>query len=395
LLWSGNAISLISFNGVRIAYPLLALTVTGSPILASCVGFAMAVPSLLFQISAGIAADYWDRRRILVLCQWIGLTATSLATVVAVLRPPRVWLLVLVLVVAAFIEGTARVFFGTSELGLVRDIVSTAERPAAFSLLEVQQPIATVTGRALGGAALGVASSLPFLANAVSYLYCLWSLSRIRATLPARPDVDASNRARVWVWNHDWAGLKIVSTERFLRAAAAILATTNAVFQVVLLLITLEIRDAGRSLPAVGLVLGAAGLGGVFGMLAAPWLANRFGAPGLLVRSLWVWTALLVPIALQTNPLVLALCWMGVGAVGTASNVALTLYEVRVVPDHLLGRAIGAMQFIVNGGVAVGALCAGVVLSMLGTWTTGWILVVGMLLLAAASTLGLPEPKRP
>jgi MFS family permease len=395
LLWSGNAISLIGFNGVRIAYPLLALIVTGSPISASCVGFVITVPSLLFPISAGIAADYWDRRRILVSCQWIGLAATLSATVAVVLQPPGAWLLLPILVVAAFVEGTAQVFFGTSEVALVRDAVTVAERPGAFSLLVGEQPIATVTGRALGGAALGVAPSLPFLANAVSYLYCLWSLSRMRGAAPPRPDVDARNRARVCVWHPDWAGLKIVSTEPFLRATTATGATTNAISQVVLLLIMLEIRDAGGSLTAVGLVLGAAGLGGILGMLAATWLANRFSTRTLFVWSLWAWTAFLVPIALHTNPVVLALCWMGVGAVGAVLNVALTLYRVRIVPDHLLGRLLGAMQFIASGSAAVGALCAGVVLRMFGTSTTGWILVIGMLTLAAASTRRLQEPKRP
>ncbi|MBO0881751.1 MAG: MFS transporter, partial [Mycobacterium sp.] len=234
---------------------------------------------------------------------------------------------------------------------------------------------------------------LPFLANAVSYLYCLWSLSRMRGMVPAPPKVDASNRGPVWESNHDWAGLKIVSTEPFLRATTAIVATTNVVFQVVLLLITLEIRDAGRSPLAVGLVLGAAGLGSILGALPAAWLANRSSARAWFLGSLWAWTALLVPIALQANSVVIALCWMGVGAVGAASNVALTLYRVRIVPDHLLGRALGATQFIINGGVAVGALSAGVVLWMFGTSTTGWILVVGMLVLATASTPLLQKPQ--
>ncbi|MBO0880903.1 MAG: MFS transporter [Mycobacterium sp.] len=395
LLWSGNAISLIGFNGVRIVYPLLALVLTGSPILASCVGFAITVPSLLFPISAGIAADYWDRRRILAACQWIGLAATLLATVPVALQPPGVWLVLPVFVVAAFVEGTAQAFSGTSEQGLTRDVVSMAQRPAAFSLIAGEQPVATVMGRALGGAALGVTPSFPFLVNAVSYLYCLWSLSRMRGTQPARPDVDAANRARVRRWDHDWTGLKIVSTERFLRATTAAVAATNAICQVVLLLIMLEIRDAGRSPTAVGLVLGATGLGGILAVLAAAWLANRVSARALFVWSQWALTVLLVPIALHTNPVLLALCWMGVGAVGATLNVTLTLYRLRIVPDHLLGRVIGATQFIANGGVAVGALCAGVVLWMFGTSTTGWILVVGMLMLAAASMRHLREPNRP
>jgi MFS family permease len=390
LLWSGNAATQVGLNGVRVAYPLLALILSGSPVLSSCIAFAMLVPGLLFQIPAGHAADFMDRRRVLVMCQRIGLMATLLAGVVVVLRPPVVWLPLLA--VAAFVEGTAHVFFGISELAMVRDMVTVAQRPAAFSFLEVEQPMSALVGRALGGAALSVARSLPFLANAVSYLYCLWTLSALRGKIPPQQGDGGVKRDRVWGWNRAWAGLRIMSAEPFLRRSTFVIATTNAVFQVVLLLITLDIRQTGRSLVTIGVVLSATGLGGVLGVLPAAWLANRFSIRTVLTWSLCAWTALLVPIALHGNPVVLASCWAGIGAVGAASNVALTLYRVRVTPDHLLGRVLGVIALVGNAGSAAGSLVAGFALWIFGTAVTGWMLVaVLVVLVRAASRLHEPE----
>ncbi|WP_328404549.1 MFS transporter [Nocardia sp. NBC_00403] len=389
LLWSGNAVSHIGLQGVRLAYPLLALGLTGSPISAGWVGFALTLPSLIFEVPAGVAADYWDRRRMLMMCQRIGLAATLLVAAVIVVRPPG---LSLFLAVAAFIEGTAYVFFNIGELGLVRDIVSEDERPAAFAFLEAEQPIANMVGRTLGAAAFGIARSLPFLANAASYLFCLWTLSKMRDRVPETPDVNGPKPARFWDWNHAWGGVRSVWAEPFVRPATAIIGATNIIFQVLILLTTVKIRDAGHPAWVVGLVLGVTGLGGLFGAAPAAGLASRISPRIVLTGTLWTWVVLCVPIAVSSNPAVLAVCWMGVGFTAPIVGVALTLYRVRAFSEDLVSRVFGATKLITHGGSALGALLAGFLLSTLGTSASGWALVTGMVLLARMARR-LPEPR--
>ncbi|WP_280241627.1 MFS transporter, partial [Nocardia abscessus] len=381
LLWSGNAASLVGSYGVRVAYPLLALSVTGSPTLAGWVGFAIAVPSLIFQIPAGIAADYWDRRRVLLLCQLAGLVATSLAALVIVLDLPNPGLL---LMVTAFIEGTAYVFFGLSELGAIRDIVAPEHRTAAFSFFETEQPIANVVGRALGAACYGAARWLPFAANAASYLFCLTTLSVIRGDFtPRRADADRTGGAGRPLVSE---GARVVWTEPFLRASTLISGMSNMVIQVVILLLILEIESTGRPVWTVGVVLGAAGAGGILGSFAASRLTGRHSAQRVYRGSLWAWTALLLPIALSSDPVVLGGAWFGIGAVGTVVNVALTTFRVEIIPEDTLGRAVGAVAVVTDGAVALGAVLAGFLLSAFGTTVTGWMLLCAMLLLAIAGS---------
>ncbi|MFD0365414.1 MFS transporter [Nocardia sp. GCM10030253] len=382
LLWSGNVVSLTGFFGIRIAYPLLVLSVTGSVTLMGWAGFVITVPSLIFQIPAGIAADYSDRRRTLLICQLSGLTATCVAALVVVLQVPNPGPF---LIVAAFVEGTAYVFFTLSELGAIRDIVDSEQRPAAFSFFEAEQPIGSVLGRALGAAAYGMARWLPFVINAVSYLFCLVTLSAIRGDFAARkPESDRPSGGR---WSVAWEGVRIVWAEPFLRASTAISGLSNMVIQVVILLLIFEIGTSGRPAWTVGVVLGAAGVGGILGSFAASGLTTRFSAHAVYRGSLWAWTALLVPIALSSNPAIMAVSWCGIGAVGTVVNVALTLFRVRVIPEDTLGRAVGAGNLVTDGAVALGALLAGYLLTALGTTTTGWALVGAMLVLAIGGGL--------
>ncbi|MGW5381037.1 MFS transporter [Nocardia sp. NPDC003963] len=371
LLWSGNAISLIGFHGVRIAYPLLALTLTGSAALAGWVGFAVSLPALIFQIPAGIAADRWDRRTIMIVCQLAGLGAAGAACLILALDPPQPGPL---LMIAAFVEGTAFVFFGISELAVIRDVVDTAQRPAAFSLFEAEQPIALIIGRAAGATVYGIARWIPFVADAVTYLICLCTLLSIRID-PARRTTGTSTEATPPTLR---SGVKLVVAEPFLRSSTVISGLSNMVIQVVILLIIVDIERSDRPIWTVGVVLGAAGVGGIIGSAVAATLATRFGAQQLYRAALWCWTALLVPIALFSQPLVVGTAWFGVGAVGAVVNVALTLFRVERIPEEVLGRAVGTVSMVTDGAVALGAITAGYLLSALGTTTTGWVLVATM-----------------
>ena len=60
---------LVSSGGSQItaiAYPLLVLSLTGSSAKAGLVAFARLLPTALFSLPAGLAADHWNRRRLMI-----------------------------------------------------------------------------------------------------------------------------------------------------------------------------------------------------------------------------------------------------------------------------------------------------------------------------------------
>ncbi|MGW4241400.1 MFS transporter [Nocardia sp. NPDC004722] len=371
-LWSGNLTSLAGFHCARIAYPLLILALTGSPAAAGWSGFALGLPGLLLQLHAGVVVDRADRLRILFWCQIVGIIATSVAALTAWIQPPG---LVPILVVAAFTEGSVYIFVYLAEIGAVRDVVAVDQRPDAFALMEAEAPIANLVGRAAGATLFGISRAAPFLVNAMSYVYCLLALSAIRGQRLPAVAVAVERRS---TWRDIVVGLQVVHRERFLRASTTMIAGSNGLIQIALLVILVELQASGRPAWAIGLTLAAAGVGGIAGAAIASKVLVVFTPQTVYRIALWIWTGLLVPVALSTNIVILSVCWCGIGCIGVVSSVALTVYRVQIVPEQVLGRATATMSVVNDSGAAFGALVAGYLVSFVGTTAAGWLVLGAM-----------------
>jgi MFS family permease len=66
LLQVGQLLSSAGTSTTTIAYPLLALALTYSPAKAGIISFARLIPSALFGLVTGLAADRWNRKRLMI-----------------------------------------------------------------------------------------------------------------------------------------------------------------------------------------------------------------------------------------------------------------------------------------------------------------------------------------
>jgi predicted MFS family arabinose efflux permease len=147
----------------------------------------------------------------------------------------------------------------------------------------------------------------------------------------------------------------------------------------------------GRPVWSAGVILAAAGAGGILGSLAAPRLDRSASPRALFLGCVWAWTSLLFLVALSQNTVVLLLAWGGVGAVGAVCAVVLTMARVRAVPDAELGQMVGAGTMITDGAVPAGAVIGGYLLASAGPSAAAWI-VFGSMLVAALSATRFLKP---
>ena len=147
LLWGGQAISLLGSQTSKIAYPLLVLAMTGSPVKAGVAGFAAMLGYLLFPLVAGGLADRLDRKKLMIGCDAIRLAAVG-SIAVAGWAAHITYAAVLV---AAFVEGSASVFFGLAQ--------RAAGSLLAGILLQAVAPSAAMSVVAGGMAATAVAAT--------------------------------------------------------------------------------------------------------------------------------------------------------------------------------------------------------------------------------------------
>src|SRR3989442_7651987 len=89
LLQAGQLLSNLGTSSTSIAYPLLVLAVTHSAAKAGVVAFARSLPAAVILIPAGVAADRFSRRRLMIVADVVlvlairGLAAIVLSGAVA------------------------------------------------------------------------------------------------------------------------------------------------------------------------------------------------------------------------------------------------------------------------------------------------------------------------
>jgi MFS family permease len=375
ILWSGQVISTVGTRVSSLAYPLLVLSLTGSPAKAGVVGFAQTLPFLVWFLPAGGLVDRWNRKRVMLLSDAVrGLALGSIALGLA-----SHWLTLTQLVVVAFVEGTFYVFFQLAEGAALPHVVTKEQLPTALAQNQAREQGADLAGQPLGGLLFGVSRLLPFFADAVSYAVSFVSLLFVRPAFQGdRAGARASLRTDVaegvkWLWR-----------QRFLRSLVGLVGVTNFSLNALTLVLIVRARDLGASPGLIGAMFAFFGAGGILGSLVAPWVQRRVVAPLVVIGALWLWAAEVCVLMLIPSPIGLGVL-VGVGSlVGPSFNVVIGTYRYAIVPDRLMARVTSVGRLVAWGTIPLASLSAGVLAQGLGPKVT--FLVLGGLLLAVAVT---------
>jgi hypothetical protein len=81
LVWAGQGVSELGSQVSTVAYPLLVLALTHSPAKAGVVGLAATLPLPLLALPAGMLADHFDRKRLMLVCDSIRALALAALTI--------------------------------------------------------------------------------------------------------------------------------------------------------------------------------------------------------------------------------------------------------------------------------------------------------------------------
>ena len=377
LLQVGQTLSTIGSESTAIAYPLLVLAVTGSPAQAGVVGFARIVPWALFGVAAGVLADRLNRKRVMIVADVVRLVAVS--SLVAALAAGHVSVLQIVLV--AFVEGSMLVFFNIAELGALRSVVPARQLPAAAAAEQARYSTVTLVAPPLGGSLFGLGRTLPFVADAVSYVFSLGSLLAMRTPFQeVREKDEAPVRAQLaeglrWLWGH-----------RFFRACALLFSWTNLIFEALFLVLIVASRRQGLSSAQIGALIAVFGVCSLLGSVAAPKITRRVSMRTLIIGSFWLQLGFAV-FVLKPNVYVLLAGVMPMAFMTPAVNSAVIGYRTAVVPDRLTGRVGGVARTIALCTAAFGPLSAGLLLHSLSPRETVGIYAAFMLFLCVLASL--------
>lgn len=375
LLWTGQVVSTVGTRITSLAYPLLVLSMTGSPLLAGVVGFAQALPFLVVYLPAGALVDRLDRKRVMLVAD--GIRAAALVTVVAGLVGD--WLTLVHLVIVVFVDGACFVFFQLAEGAALPHIVPRHQLPTALAQNQAREHGAELAGQPLGGALFTIGHVVPFVVDAVSYMLSFVGLLFVRPGLQRSREPSTRGlfaeiaEGLTWLWR-----------QRFLRAVLGLIGATNIVLNALPLVLIVRAGQMGASPAFIGLLLAFSGVAAILGSFAAPWLHRRLPTTLVVVGALWVWAIGTAVLVVMPVPL-----WLGIAAgapslIGPLFNVVVGSYRYALVPDRLQARTQSASRLITWGTIPLAPLIAGILLQGIGS--TGTLLVLGALMVAVAIT---------
>jgi MFS family permease len=374
LLQAGQLLSTFGGGLSQIAYPLLALAITHSAAKAGYVGAVEFLPLVLLALPAGVAADRFDRRALMIAADVAG--AASLGTLGSLVLTHRVtfWAILLV----AFVDSAAAVFFRAGNSGAFRSVVPPAQLADASSVSMARASVVRLSAPPVGGALFGVARSLPFLVDAVSYAFSTVSLLLMRTRFQEKRDPDARTNLR--------EGLAFFLRLPFLRTTVGMIAVSNfAATGVPLTLIVLAKRH-GLSSAGIGALIALTGATTLLGSTLSPLLRRLLPMRTILLSEYW--TAL-VYAAFIVHPSVYVLAAALSVHVFTFPNTdsAVAAYSYLLIPDRLLGRAMSAANTLRVVGAPLGPLAAGLLLTHTSPRITVLVLALPVVVAALVGTL--------
>lgn len=374
LYFYGQVISLLGTWIQQVALSWLVYRLTGSTLLLGTVVFVSQAPQLVLGPFAGIWVDRHDRRRLLLLMQWLMLAqalALSALTYAEVIGP---WL---ILAMAGAL-GVLNSFDGPLRQSMASQLVDDrADLSNAIALNALTFNSARFIGPPLAGVLVGLTSEATcFALNALSFVAVIVALLRLRIAPNPRVGGTLAGAFR--------EGMDYARTTYPIRALLTEVALVNALAAPYIALMPVFAKDVFHGdAQTLGLLLGSAGLGA---LCAAGYLATRRSVRGL-TRTISVGgglaaAALLAFSLTSTLPLALvSLFLVGFGII--VSNASTNTVLQTIVPDRIRGRILSLYSTSVFGMAALGGLIAGAVAAHIGAPLT--VLGQGLLLLLCAA----------
>ena len=386
LLWFGL---LISFSGslmqsAAILWHVSLLVPDDKRALAlGMVGLVRVVPIALFSLLSGVAADVYDRRRLMLVTQtMMAILAAGLA-VITWRGLDTAWPVYLI----AAASSAAGAFDLPARQALTPNLVPREHLANALTLNTIMFQVAAVTGPALGGIVIGqLGVGWAYALNALSFLVVIAALLMMRNTQAGREE----HPDRVRFTRHSaLEGLRFVFRAPIIRSTMLLdfFATFFSSATALLPLYAQDILGIGAS--GYGWLYAAPAAGAIVTSAIMVKAVDRIDRRGrVLVAAVAGYGLATVAFGVSRSFWLSCFCLALTGATDTVSMVLRNLIRQLETPDRLRGRTVGVNMVFFNGGPQLGELEAGAVANWLGApfsvisggigclITTGWIAAV-------------------
>lgn len=352
LVWIGAFVSTTGTWMQIVAQSWLVFSMTQSAFLLGLDAFLGTVPIILFSLFGGVAADRFDRRKMLITSQVLQMTFAFVLVALIVTGRIQVWHIFIL----SFLTGTAQSIGGPAYQALLPILVKREHIPNAIAMNSLQFNLARVIGPVLAGVALAsYGAAVCFALNGLSFVAVIVTLLMVRGSM-----VPQNQSVRESFLTDLRAGFAFMEKNRTL-IHLSLIGFASTFFGIpIVTMLPVVARDVFH-LGAQGYswILTASGAGSVCGALivAASGHINRKGRLALWFQLTFAVFLIIFALSRQLWLSVLMVFFAGACLLGV---VAMTSSLVQLATsDEMRGRVVSIFMLAFRGGMPLGNLTAG------------------------------------
>ncbi len=334
-----------------VAVPALLFDLTGKATWLGFSSLAGALPAVLLTPHAGVIADRFSRKKLLLITQSVQMSASfSLFSLYSVdqLTPWRI-------VGIGFIGGIATGYGASSWQAFVPSLVPKEDMLSAVRLNSVQFTLARMIGPGLAGIVIGTfGTGAAILCNASTYILVIGVLLVIKTRVGSTASRDLTVKQAMldgasFMWRHLPLRMAII--------LAFISSAFGQSLQFVAAAVAARVFDR-PSTDNAGLMT-ALGVGSTLASIFAAKSAGKYKRSQTVTTSLMLYCVSTALIAVSSIYWVGLLGYFISGMAHLTMAVALNTLIQGLVPDHMRGRAMSFYLLGVMGGIPIGAFTIG------------------------------------
>lgn len=353
-VWSAQFVSGLGDKIAVLAFFSLVLDRTGDVADLGLLAAAQILPGVLLGPAVGVLVDRWNRKAVLVGADLLG--------VAACLVLPLIWGRLEFVYLVAAVLSVGRQIAGPARLAIVPDLVPAEHLNKTNALSMLSQNVILLLGMAAGGLLVHhLGAAVAFRIDAATFAASALILVTRRFTYqPRTDDADPPARER---WTDILQGARWIRSQPRLRFAVTFLGVVTIVTAMQPPLVFDFVRSTlGRSEAQLGLIFGAAGLGGLLGAVAAGVLRER-GEPMRVVTWLIALDGVfLLLFAMNRNIVAATVLFLLFGALSTGVQVNLATFLQKETPAERRGRIFGWLSPLL-GPVSLASVLVGPLLA--------------------------------
>ena len=381
-LWFGQLGAATAMHADLVARSWLVYDLTGSSLAVAGVNVARAVPMLLIGLFGGVAADRWDRKRLLLIIQTWSLFLNAIMAIILF----GGWIEMWHIYVLAFLLGSGMAMNQPVRTSIIPQLIPKEQLLNAVALNSIAINATRLIGPAIIGlviAAWGVGPA--YLWSTIAYGIVIWTTTRV-----AMPPVSALAKRGTLV-GQMIEGFRYIATNRLVLALVLLgLGPLAFGFSHQILLPALVVDELGRDAAIMGFIMAVGGIGGITGGF---YMASRVDLRHKGRIMLGAATAYGVALLLFAGVNMLVMVFPLIIAIGISQTVfrsANTTTLLENTPDHLRGRIVSA-TLLDTALAPVAGIIAGAAADSAGV-PAGYLVLGGMCLgIVVLSMLAYPR----